>query len=91
MRFAVVQVIPLIGEDDAVLFALLQLLGEPSADMLIVVRIAERQRRHLHQFGAGKPKHVLLLLALRLRNDDERAVAARIGDQRQPDAGIAGG
>ena len=30
-------------------------------------------------------------LALRLRHDDDRVIAAGVGDQRQPDAGIAGG
>ena len=91
MRLAVVQIVPLIGEDDAVLLALLELLGQSSADVLVVVRIAERHRRHLHELGPAQPQHVLLFLALRLRNDDEGAVAARIGDQREPDAGIASG
>ena len=75
----------------AVLFGLLQLLGEPPTDMLVIVRVAIGSGRHLHQFGAAEPQHVLLFLALRLRDDDHRAIAARIGDQREADAGIAGG
>ena len=90
MGLAIVQVVPLVGEDDAVLFRLLQLLGQPPPDMLVIVGIGVGDRRHLDQLGAAQPQHVLLLLALRLRNDDQRAVAARIGDQRQPDAGITG-
>ena len=91
VRLAVVEIVPLVGEDHAVLFGLLELLGEPSPDMLIVVRVGVGRRRHLDQLGAAQPQHVLLFLALRLGDDDQRAVAARIGDERKADAGIAGG
>ncbi len=91
MRLAIVEVIPLVGEDDAVLLGLVELVGQPSADMLVVVGIAVRQGRHFEQLGAEQPQCVFLFLALRFRNDDQRAIAARAGDQRQPDAGIAGG
>src|SRR5579885_140148 len=57
--------------------------------MLVVVWVAVMQRRHLDQFSTAQPQHVLLLLALRDRDDDDRAVAARIGDESQADAGIA--
>ena len=59
--------------------------------MLVIVRIGVGQRRHLDQFGAAQPQHVLLFLALRFRNHDQRAVTARAGDDRKADAGIAGG
>ena len=91
MRLAVVEIVPLIGEYDAVLFGLLELLGEPPPDVLVVVRIGVRGGRHFDQLGPAQPQHVLLFLALRLRNDDQCAISARIGDQRQADAGIAGG
>ena len=91
MRLAIVEIVPLVGEDDAVLLAALEFFGEAAADVLVVVRIAVGQGRHFDQLGAAEPQHVLLFLALRLRNDDQRAIAARIGDQREPDAGIAGG
>src|SRR5438093_12312604 len=39
VRLAIVQVIPLIGEDHAVLLCLLQLLGKPPANMLVIVRV----------------------------------------------------
>ena len=55
MRFAVVEVIPLIGEDDAVLLGLLQFFGQPAADMLIVIGIGIRKCRHFNEFGAGQP------------------------------------
>ena len=45
-----------------------QLRGQPFADVLVVVRIGERQLRHLDQFGAAQPHHVLLFLALGIRN-----------------------
>ncbi len=44
-----------------------------------------------YQFGPAEAQHVFLFLALRLRNDNQCAVTARIGDQGQADAGIAGG
>jgi hypothetical protein len=59
--------------------------------MLVIVRIAVWQRRHFDQFGAEQPQHVLLLLALRFRDHDDGAVAARACDQRKADAGVARG
>ena len=91
MRLAVVEIVPLIGKQHAVLFGLAQFVGEPAPDMLVIVRIGKGQSRHLDQLGAAQPQHVLLFLALRFRDHDQRAIAARIGDQRQPDPGIAGG
>jgi len=91
VRLAVVQVVPLIGEQHAVLFGLAQLVGETACDVLVVVRVAVGQRRHFDQFRAAKPQHVFLFLALRVRDHDHRAVAARACDQREPDAGVAGG
>ena len=38
MRLAVVEVVPLVGEEHAVLLGLAQLLGEAARDVLIVVR-----------------------------------------------------
>ena len=64
MRLAVVEVVPLVGEQHAVLFGLAQFVGEPARDMLVVVRIAVGQRRHLDELGAAEPQHVLLFLAL---------------------------
>ena len=58
--------------------------------MHIVVRILVRHRRDLFQLGAAQAQHVLLLLALRVGNDDQRAIAARIADEREADAGVAG-
>ena len=91
MRFGVVQVVPLVGEDGAVLFGGLELLRQPAADMLVVVRIAEGDRRNFDQFGSAQPQGIFLFLALGLRDDDQRAIAAGIGDDGKSDAGIAGG
>ena len=46
--------------------------------------------RHLDQFGAEQAQHVLLFLRLRLGDDDDGAVAERVGDQAEADAGVAG-
>ena len=56
----------------------------------IVVGIGIGRRRDEPKVGAAQAQHVLLLLALRLRHHDDRAVAARIGDQSDADPGIAG-
>ncbi len=91
VRLAIVHVVPLIGEQDAVRLALAQVVRQAPPDVLIVVRIAVGDRRHLHQIGAVQAQHVLLFLALRFGDDDQGAVAACIGDQCEPDPGIAGG
>ena len=91
VSLAVVEIVPLVGEDNAVLFGFFELLGEPPPDMLIVVRVGVGRRRHLDKLGAAQAKHVLLFLALRLGNDDQCAISPRIGDERKADAGIARG
>ena len=91
MRLGVVEIVPLVGEQHAVRLGLAKLGGQPPPDMLIVVRIGEGQRRHFDQLGAAQPQHVLLFLALRFRDQDQRAITARAGDDRETDAGIAGG
>ena len=68
-----------------------QLLGEAAGNLHVIVRIGVGHRRHLDQLGAAQPQHVLLLLALRLGDHDDRAEAKRVADQREADAGVAGG
>ena len=91
MRLGIVEIVPLVGKQHAVRLGLAKLIGQPLGDMLIVVRVGVRQRRHLDQFGAAQPQHVFLFLALGFRNHDQGAVAARAGDDRKTDAGIASG
>ena len=50
-----------------------------------------RHRRHLAQVDAELAQRVLFLRALGLGDHDYCAVAARVADQREPDAGVAGG
>ena len=59
--------------------------------MLVVVGIGIGQRRYLDELGAAQPQHVLLFLALRFRDQDQRAVTARAGDDGETDTGIARG
>ena len=54
-------------------------------------RGSNRRGGHEHQFGAQRAQRIHLLAALRLGHDDDRLVALRIADQREADAGIAGG
>src|SRR5437868_4236095 len=64
---------------------------DPPGDVLIVIRNAVRQRRYFDALGATKPERVLLLLALGFRNDDQRPVTARVGDDCKSDPCVAGG
>ena len=91
MAVAVGDIVELVGPDRAVRLAPRQLLGQPAGHLHVVVRVLVGHRRHLDQLGAEQPQRVLLLLALGVGNDDHRAVAERLGDQRQADAGVAGG
>src|SRR5438105_2971394 len=84
VAFGVRHVVPLVGPERA------HLLCQPFTHVDIVVGILVRHRRHLAQLRATKPQHVLLLLALRVRDDDERTVTTRVTDEREPDAGVAG-
>ena len=91
MRLRVVQIVPLVGEQHAVGLALAKLVGQAFSDMLVVVWIGIGQRRDFDQFGAAQPQHVLLFLALGFRDHDQGPVAARAGDDRETNSGIAGG
>ena len=90
MAVAVGDIVELVGPDRAVRLGLRQLLGQPARQFDVVVGVLVGHSRHFDQFGAEQPQRVLLFLALRVGNDDHRAVAERLGDQRQADAGIAG-
>src|SRR5690606_33248305 len=88
--FAVREVVPLVRVEHAVLLGRLELLRGARRDVHVVVRIAIRHGRHLAELRTAKPQRILLLLRLRVRHQDQRAVAARVADQREAYAGIAG-
>ncbi len=91
VRAAIVEVVPLVGEDDAVRLGLAAAPrrggGRYAGSCSGCCRAAAGT---CDQFRAAELQHVLLLLALRLRDHDQGAIAARVRDQRQPDAGVAG-
>ena len=58
--------------------------------MHVVGGVAVGRRGDLTQLGPVQAQRVLLLAALGFRDDDDRAVAAGVAHQRQPDAGVAG-
>ncbi len=58
--------------------------------MHVIVGILVGYGGDLAQIGTAEPQHVFLFLALGFRDHDHGAVAPRIGDQGQADAGIAG-
>ena len=65
--------------------------GEAAGIFHVIVRVGIGHGGHFDQLGAAEPQHVLLFLALGVGDDDHRAIAERIADQGQADAGIAGG
>ena len=87
---AVRVVVPLVRVQHAVLLGRLELLRRACSDVHVVVRVLVRHGGHLAELGAAQAERVLLLLRLRVRHQDQRAIAARLADERQADAGIAG-
>src|SRR3546814_6469203 len=80
----------LVGPDRAIGLGLRQARGVPLRHLHVIVGVGVRNRRDLDQLGAERAKRVLLLLALRLGDDDDGAHAERVGDHGEADAGIAG-
>ncbi len=91
MTLAVGDVVELIGPDRAVRLGLRQRLGETAGIFHVIVGILVGDGRHLDQFGAREPQHLLLLVGLCLGDHDDGLQAERVADQRQANAGIAGG
>ena len=63
----------------------------PRGDFHVIVGVAVRRRRHFDERRAERAQRVLLLLALRLRDDDHRLHAERIADDGEADAGVSRG
>ena len=91
VALAVGDIVELVRPDRAVVLGLRQLLGEPPGNLHVVIGVGVGDRRHLDQLRAAQAQHVLLLLALRLRDDDDGAKPHGIANQGEADAGIAGG
>ena len=68
------------------------LLDEPVGHAVVAVRIVGRHRgRAHHDVGAVRAQHVPLVLADLVGADEDALVAALLGDERQPDTGVARG
>src|SRR6185295_13108524 len=85
------RVVPLVGPDGAIRFALGQREGEPLRIVHVVVLIFVGPCRHLHELGSQQAQSVLFLAALGLGNNNNGAITQGVADHGQPDAGIAGG
>src|SRR6185503_11999930 len=83
-------VVPLVRVQDAVRLRGLELLGRALGGVHVVIRVLERHRGHFADFRAGEAQRILFLLRLRVRHQDQRAIAARFADQREADARVAG-
>ena len=64
--------------------------GQSSRQLHVIVGVLVGDRRHLDQRRALQAQHVLLLLALRFGNDDDRLEAQSIGNEREADPSVAG-
>jgi hypothetical protein len=64
--------------------------GKPTRFVVVVALIAEGNRLDDVQLGAVRAQQLVFLRRLIVRHDDDRAIAARVADQRQPDAGVPG-
>jgi hypothetical protein len=53
--------------------------------------VGRHRRRAHHDVGPVGAQHVLLVLADLVRADEDALVATLLGNQGQPDAGVAGG
>ena len=89
MRLTVGGIVELVGPDHPFGRGLGQFLGQTLGIADEVVGVFVRSRRHLHQFGTGKPQHVFLFLRLGLRNNDNGFEPHRRAHKRKPDAGVA--
>jgi hypothetical protein len=87
---AIGNVVELVGPNRALGFFGGDLGGERLGVAHVVAGVGVGHGRHQPQVGAAEPQHVLLLLTLRLRHDDDGTVAAGVGDQCNADAGVAG-
>ncbi len=85
---AVGGVVELVGPDGAVRQLGIELLGQPAAELHVVVGVLVRLGRNLDELGAVEAQRIFLFLALGVGDDDDALVAQGVGDQRQADAGI---
>ena len=89
MRTFVRDIVELVGPHGAFRELAIELFSQPPRNLDVIVGVLVRLRRHFDELRAIKAQCVFLFLALRLGNDDHRLEAKRIGDEREPDAGIA--
>ena len=84
-------IVELIGPYRAIGRGLGEGFGEAGGIFHVVVGVLVRNRWNFDQLRAEQFKRVLLLLALRHRDDNHRLKAHGVGDDSQAYSGIAGG
>ena len=85
------EVVELARPDGAVLFLSGEFFRQPLGSVYIVVGVAVRGGAHQVQVSAQQFQRVNLFLALGNGHDHRTAVSQGVGEQGQPDAGIARG
>ena len=86
MGAAVGDIVKLIGPDGTFCF-----FRQTARGVHEMRGIRIRCSRHGNQLGAQRAQSIHFLAALGFRHDDGRFIALGIGDQRDPDPGVAGG
>src|SRR5208282_6213223 len=91
MAAPVRDIVELIGPNGAVRLALGELVRHALGNVHVIAGILVWDGGYQVKLRTAEPQHVLLFLALRLGHDDHGAVAARVADECQADAGVPGG
>src|SRR5208282_3076411 len=91
MAAPVGDIVELIGPNGAVRLALGELVRHALGNVHVIAGILVWDGGYQVKLRTAEPQHVLLLLALRLGHDDHGAVATRVADECQADAGVARG
>ena len=68
----------------------MRLACRAASDVIVVGFVREGRSRHNAHVRAQRAQKIDLLLGLIVGDDDDRAIAARIAQQRKRDAGVSG-
>ena len=85
VRITIGGIVELIGPD-----SVRQFESQAPGDLLVLIWIAVRDRRHLAQLRAQGLDDLVFFRRLIVRHDDHALVAARVADVRETDAGVSG-
>ena len=88
MRLTIGDIVELVGPDGAIRLGFCHLLRKTAGDFYIIVRVPVGDSGHFDQLGTEKAEGIFLFLALRFGNNDDSAVAKRLGNHCKPDTRV---